>query len=72
MADTEVEDTATHNEGSSEQIKCPWCGEMNRDLWDHGWGHREELETECGHCDKPILLSRVVSVDYTARRIVKP
>lgn len=73
MADVEeVVSTDTYNEGSSERIACPWCGEMKTDLWDYNWGSREEIEVECGYCDKPFLLSRIVSVDYTARRVVKP
>lgn len=54
---------------SSDGIQCPHCGIMLRDLWDHDWGSREELETDCGACGEPILLSRRVSVDYTAKAL---
>lgn len=49
-------------------IACPWCGYVMRDLWDHDWkGNEDEsMETECGDCEKPFVLTRVVSVHYVA------
>ncbi len=51
---------------TEESIACPHCGEQNRDLWDHDWGSREEIETDCGACEEPFTLSRSVTVTYTA------
>ncbi len=50
-------------------IDCPWpeCGKPWGDLWDYHWSSRSEIETECPHCGRPILLSRQESVDYAAR-----
>jgi hypothetical protein len=68
----EAVNTDTRSEGSSEQIACPWCGAIMCDLWDHDWTNLEDIVTECDYCEKPFMLSRVVSVDYTAQRLVKP
>lgn len=50
----------------SHQAACPHCGKLMRDLWDHDWGCADEIETNCGHCGKPVLICRDVSVSYTA------
>jgi hypothetical protein len=47
-----------------ERVTCPYCGESWADLWDYSWGTREEIATECPHCDKPLMLHRRISVDY--------
>ena len=52
---------------SGDSIACPHCGTIHRDLWDHEWGNNEDIETECGECERPFTLSRRVRVDYTAR-----
>ncbi len=59
----------TTNDGDA--IACPRCGYVMRDLWDHGWAGEEDedTETECGGCDEPIVIRRVVSVDYYARTV---
>lgn len=47
--------------------KCPHCKELLRDLWDHDWDGREdeEVETECGWCEKPIVIKRRIRTTYT-------
>ncbi len=56
----------THSDGDG--IACPHCGKVMRDLWDYGWSHcDEDVEVDCGWCEKPITLIRVVSVDYRCR-----
>lgn len=57
----------THSNG--DRIACPHCGEWNRDLWDYGWSGRESIETECGHCSKPFVLTRHMSVSYSATAV---
>lgn len=47
--------------------ECPHCREVVRDLWDHGWdgdGEDEEVETECGRCERPIKIRRRIDVRY--------
>ncbi len=46
-------------------IPCPHCGALVGDLDDHRWNN-DTVETECGTCEKPFTLTRIVSVDYTA------
>ena len=44
---------------------CPHCGAPQRDLWDHDWGGGgEDIETDCGACSRPIVISRMVDVTY--------
>jgi hypothetical protein len=50
------------NRSKDPEVKCPWCGKLNRDLWEYEEGTHER---ECGWCEKPILLSVAVSVTYT-------
>ncbi len=54
----------------SEQVQCPECNEVQRDLWDHDWGTRETITTGCGSCGKDYVLARHVSVSYEAMRVV--
>ena len=53
---------------SEHEVMCPHCGYILRDLWDHEWGTREEVETDCGSCEKPIIIRRNVTVDYSAEK----
>lgn len=50
------------------EAKCPWCGEMNGDLWElwpHSYGADSWSEDiECGWCEKPIRVVCRVSADY--------
>jgi hypothetical protein len=50
---------------SNDTVECPGCGQTMRDLWDHEWGHHQEIEVECQHCGKPFLLS--CDLEYYAR-----
>jgi hypothetical protein len=52
--------------------RCPWCRAMLDDLWDFEWGSREELRSECGHCGKDIVISRIVEVDYKVTKPTQP
>jgi endogenous inhibitor of DNA gyrase (YacG/DUF329 family) len=51
---------------SADTVNCPHCGESQGDLWDHDWGTREEVRTECGECGKAVTLTR--TVDYAMRK----
>ena len=53
----------------SDTVKCPTCGEIQRDLWDCDWGSREELTASCGSCGADYMLSRTVSVSYEAKAL---
>ncbi len=46
--------------------RCPHCNKLRTDLWDYGWGvdEDEEVETDCGNCEMPILIKRSVRVTY--------
>jgi len=49
--------------------RCPACNEPCRDPDDHDWGIREELVTSCDSCGKDFVLSRRVSVSYSASKV---
>lgn len=63
MSEELPEDTYNRND-----LVCPWCGYVDRDSWelDH---EKEDGETQCAACDKPILWSRHTSISYTGRAI---
>ena len=50
---------------------CPYCGHEDKDSWklNFGPGTDEEIETECGTCGETFMVPRVVTVDYTTRKI---
>lgn len=58
----------SYTNGSS--IACPWCGVAHGDLWEHRLNDGDDLDVECGTCEKPFLLSLEITYDYTAKRLV--
>lgn len=62
----------TRCESDGDAIACPHCGAPNGDLWDHDFRRSEDIEIECGTCAAPVLLSRHVSITYTARALRAP
>jgi len=51
-----------------DQVTCPTCEKSFGDLWDYEWDHRESIEIECPHCDAPLTLRGVVSIDYSVSK----
>lgn len=50
--------------------RCPHCRKPLRDLWDYSWMvFSEEIETECGHCEMPIAIRRIVQVTYEVTKV---
>jgi hypothetical protein len=56
----------------SDRVLCPECEKVQGDLWDYEWGQKESLVATCGECGADYLLTRRVSVTYSAERIRKP
>ena len=56
-------------EFTASRPRCPECDEMIHDLDDHDWGSREDIVASCGSCGKDFVLSRRVSVSYSAARL---
>ena len=54
-----------------ETISCPVCGQQITDLWEYGSGPGPEFDTEieCPSCDRPLSLSRTISVTYVAHAL---
>ncbi len=52
------------------EVKCPHCGEMQTDLWDHGMEDEQVIDVDCGSCEKPIRLSCSVTTTYEAVALV--
>ncbi len=54
-----------------DRLPCPWCGHLNRDIWELGpsgeWEY-DDAEAQCGECEKLFLVSRAVSFSYRAKR----
>jgi hypothetical protein len=48
---------------------CPHCGYEDKDSWEIGDGGEGDFEVDCGHCDKPFLCSRQVSVYYSTKKV---
>lgn len=42
------------------QPVCPWCGDVMKDAWEL----KDEQETDCEACLKPILVFRDYEVTY--------
>jgi DNA-directed RNA polymerase subunit RPC12/RpoP len=53
----------------SPEHPCPHCGSAVTDLWDYSWayGEDEDIETECGTCEHPIIIQRRMSTSYTIK-----
>lgn len=47
--------------------ECPACGYVMRDAWELNGGEEGETETECGGCEREIIVNRSVSVTYVTR-----
>jgi hypothetical protein len=45
--------------------RCPYCGHIERDPWDHDWGSSECITTYCGECDREYVLTAHRSVTYS-------
>lgn len=58
----------TYNSGSDDRIACPYCGEINDDLWETAPircpGMEWDTEVECVGCGREFGLSRTVTVHY--------
>jgi DNA-directed RNA polymerase subunit RPC12/RpoP len=59
-------DSERETMSDGDQIACPVCHEAFGDLYEYSSNDEGEHEIECPHCDEPILLRCVVSIDYTA------
>lgn len=55
----------------SDRVKCPYCDAAQADLWEHDWNLYEDVVTSCDSCGKDYMLSRHVSVSYSAAKLVK-
>jgi hypothetical protein len=58
-----------HEYEYKDNITCPYCGWVDRDSWEVGFGGIEgELEIECGRCEKTFKCCRSVTVKYTSAK----
>lgn len=46
---------------------CPWCGKAMSDAWEL----RDDQETDCGECLKPIHVYRHTAVTYSTYPVRK-
>lgn len=52
---------------SDNHYVCPWCGYVEHDSWEH-YGEHGEIETDCGNCEKPIVLNQDVTVHWVSSK----
>ena len=48
-------------------ITCPYCGYEDLDSWEVDCEDGEEVEQECGSCEKEFYATRSITVDYSTR-----
>ena len=53
-----------HTVHYGDKIKCPYCDHEYQDSWEIGDSKEGDFEYECEACDKPILIRRIISVEY--------
>ncbi len=54
----------------SEGPRCPWCGKLDQDWFDWAYDYDDEdVEKECGFCDKQILVEVRHDVSFTTYRV---
>ena len=49
----------------TEDIVCPYCGDVDRDSWEWNDGAEGDGESECGECGRAFTVSRSVQVHYS-------
>lgn len=49
-------------------ITCPHCGYEDYDSWEFEGDDGEEIEQECGSCEKEFYATRSITVDYSTRK----
>ena len=52
-----------------EDIKCPYCGWIDRDSWEHRMNDGDEIEIDCGKCEKTFRVNCSVSRTYESSEI---
>jgi uncharacterized Zn-finger protein len=45
------------------RVKCPYCNEINTDVWECLNSHSDDSEVECEHCGKTFIIRKNVSFD---------
>ncbi len=54
----------------SEGPRCPWCGQIDQDWFDWAPDYDDEdVEKECGFCDRRILVKIRHNVSFTTCQI---
>ncbi len=50
---------------------CPYCGHKHNDSWEwnFGAGLDGDAEHDCDSCGEPFFVRRIVTVDYTTRKL---
>lgn len=44
--------------------RCPWCGATMRDAWELDLEDGEDEEVECGKCENPYIVTRLINISY--------
>ena len=51
-----------------DSASCPHCGKTLTDLFEYGMTDEESITDQCGYCEKDIVISCHVSVDYEIKK----
>ncbi len=57
-------------DGDGSDVLCPHCKAVNGDLWELELGDEQTHITECGSCEKPIVIGCSIAVTYSAAALV--
>lgn len=55
----------------TDEAVCPHCGHKHNDSWDFFYDvdvNEIEIEADCMSCNKPMIITRHVIVDYCTRK----
>jgi transposase-like protein len=55
-----------HSYTSGDEVKCPFCGAEQSDVWEIGAYEEGDHETTCGTCDSEFTFSTHASYSYCA------
>ena len=50
---------------AEEEIHCPYCGYVQRDIWEYAYDDEESADTECGECEREFTWSRETRHTFT-------
>lgn len=74
IKDIRMNEPYIHDESNrdSNAVRCPYCGEVEGDLWELWAGEKDtdsSAESVCSNCGKEYLIHCHITVEYSSRKI---